>query len=359
MSVARLSEELAKAGDNIEVYTTTANGAIELDVVPGEQIDVDGVLVTYFNRITKDHTHFSPDLLKALKQKVRYFDAVHVHGWWNPVSVLGALYAVRAKVPVVVSLRGMMSHYSLHNRSGLFKRLIHYTIGRGILKNAHIHATAAAEAEAITRYISPKSISVVPNFVKLGPLRLREPDDRTVLKLLFFSRIDPKKGLDLLLNALPDVKVPYRLTIAGDGEEDYIAQLKNMPVYQSIAQHIDWVGFANDADKFALLRQHHLMVLPSYDENFGNVVIESLSVGTPVLISKQVGLASYVASNNLGWLCDTESASVSNLINHIAVKGQQELDRINKQAPAIIYHDFDDAVLVKMYRDMYQRIIKA
>ena len=87
-----------------------------------------------------------------------------------------------------------------------------------------------------------------------------------------------------MLNALIDVSVPYHLDIAGDGEESYIAELKNIVSRNNIQHKISWLGFHNE-NKFELIHQHDLLILPSYDENFGNVVIESLSVGTPVLIT--------------------------------------------------------------------------
>ena len=70
MSVAKLCEALTKTNVAIEVLTTTANGKIELNVKSGEQTEVDGVKVSYFRRLTKDHTHFSPALLLALRKKI-------------------------------------------------------------------------------------------------------------------------------------------------------------------------------------------------------------------------------------------------------------------------------------------------
>ncbi len=99
------------------------------------------------------------------------------------------------------------------------------------------------------------------------------------------------------------------------------------------------------------------MILPSYNENFGNVVIESLSAGTPVLISEHVGLANYVTKNNLGWVCQTTPQSVSDIINQIATNSVDELATISMNAPAIIHRDFDDDQLIKKYINMYQQII--
>jgi glycosyltransferase involved in cell wall biosynthesis len=146
--------------------------------------------------------------------------------------------------------------------------------------------------------------------------------------------------------------VPYSLTIAGNGSENYIASLKMMATEKGITDKITWAGFHNE-DKFELLHAHDLFVLPSYDENFGNTVIESLSVGTPVLISEQVGLADYVKQNNLGWLCQTSPESVGDAINDIAQNHSTQTNRIRRDAPVIIANDFNNDNLVKRYISMY------
>jgi glycosyltransferase involved in cell wall biosynthesis len=97
-------------------------------------------------------------------------------------------------------------------------------------------------------------------------------------------------------------------------------------------------------------------VLPSYDENFGNVVIESLSVGTAVLISKNVGLFNYVEEQQLGWACDNNAASFRTMLESIE-QDRDSLAKIRQQAPAIIRKDFDEENLRKRYLEMYQQII--
>ena len=160
----------------------------------------------------------------------------------------------------------------------------------------------------------------------------------------------------MLINALPGIKMPYHLTVAGTGEPAYIENLKVLASNCRVADKITWAGYQNE-QKFNLLRQHDLFILPSYDENFGNVVIESLSVGTPVLISEQVGLAGYVLKNSLGWVCKTDSSSISDAVNKIGADGAWQLKQIAETAPGIIYRDFNTASLIKQYISWYKQLI--
>ncbi len=356
MSVAKLSEQLVNAGNELTVFTTTANGKYELDVDPNKSILVDGVSVTYFKRITKDHSHLSPGLLIKLWHNVRGFDVVHIHAWWNLVSVFSAFIALTRNVPVVISPRGTLSDYSFRNKNSLIKILIHNFLGKPLLKRSYLHATSASEKKILLNIVKPVGIFDLANFVKIGKSSIKKQSPGPVLKLLFLSRIEEKKGLDILLHALPRLTTPYHLTIAGDGDENYISILKNIAHYNHSENNISWIGFQNE-NKFDVFSAHDLLVLPSYNENFGNVVIESLSAGTPVLISEHVGLADYVTKNNLGWICQTTSQSVSDAINAIAADGMDRLATISLNAPSIIHQDFDDDQLIKKYINMYQQII--
>jgi glycosyltransferase involved in cell wall biosynthesis len=353
MSVSKLSEQLVKNGCYVEVFSTTANGSNELPVVKNK--NVDGVRVSYFKRITKDHTHFSPGLLFILWKKVRSFDVVHIHAWWNLVSVLSCFITLARGVPVILSPRGTLSSYSFANHHVWLKKLIHRIVGKPLLNRCHIHTTSEREEAAIQRLLKPKSIIRIHNAVNLPvyiPTKLQESK---TLKLLFFSRIEQKKGLELLFAALAVISIPYRLTIAGSGDEAYIATLRKLSQQYQIDTNINWIGFKGN-NKFEMIAQHHLLVLPSHDENFGNVVIESLSVGVAVLISKEVGLAKYVNDKNLGWICDTNPLSIRAGLNEI-YQNQGALNIIREFAPVMIANDFNEDGLIKQYLEMYRQIL--
>ena len=356
MSISMLSEQLVIAGEEVTVFTTTANGLTELPVDIAKPVFVDGVKVIYFKRVTKDHTHLSPSLLTHLWRTAGDYDVIHIHAWWNLVSVLGCLVALMRKVPVIISPRGTLSNYSFHNKNNNIKSLMHLWLGKPLLKKCIIHTTSNNEHDVLKTMLPDNTVFNIPNFINLTENRFSGYQPTDHLRLIFFSRIEEKKGLDVLLNALKSVNIPYKLTIAGDGDSEYVNQLKKLAVDNGVANNIDWIGFQTN-NKYQLLYDHDVMILPSYDENFGNVVIESLSVGTPVLVSKAVGLADYVDQNHLGWLCETNTASVSAAINNLASQ-KAEISRIKEYAPGKISSDFNYTDLAKRYIDMYTQVIK-
>lgn len=367
-SIAHLCEALHHTIDHkqvvLEVLTTRANGKNELAVEPKKPQQIDGVNVRYFNRLTKDHSHFSPTLLLHLRHLLKKSRkdhkqvVVHVHAWWNLVSVLSVALAKRYQVPVILSPRGMLSAYSQSNKHSFWKQKLQQYFGQKLLAYCHFHATSGQEKTEIESQGLFKSIRVIPNlrsnhFQFNGKTTLNRSSS---FRLLFLSRMEQKKGLELLFDALSTLYIEWQLTLAGSGDADYLLFLKEKASKLKISERLNWVGHVADQDKFNLMAEHDLLVLTSYNENFANVVIESLQVGTAVLISKQVGLADYILTHQFGWVCNLNPTDICEKIT-AAYHNQKQLLAIRQLAPEKVNDDFSSAALVKQYLDFYRSII--
>jgi glycosyltransferase involved in cell wall biosynthesis len=376
MSVSKLSEVLMQSSVDVAVLTTTANGKVELDLVPARAMNVDGVPVTYYKRLTRDHTHFSPQLYIGLIEKINTAKAknnpliIHIHAWWNLVSIFSCLIAILKKVPVILSPRGTLSTYSFGNKNDFIKKSIHFLLGKRLLKRCHIHATSENERAAIMKLFKPKGISVIPNLVTL-PLKYIKlpghailntdpskplPQKKKTFELLFFSRIEHKKGLELLFHALQKLDFTFHLTVAGGGDQEYVTQLKNLTNLLKIGNKISWIGQQAPEKKFEIMAKYDALILPSYDENFANVVIESLACGTPVIITGNVGLSDYVLKKDFGWVCQFNELDLILKLKE-ANKDLVKRERIRSEAPDTIRNDFSDEKISKRYIEMYNLCI--
>lgn len=368
MSVAKLSEELVKAGQDVTVLATTANGKEELEVPAGEEQLVDGVNVFYFRRLTKDHTHFSPALLIFLHRTIKNTKRqtpnikliIHIHAWWNLVSIFSCLIAKFHGIKVILSPRGMLTSYSLTNRNAKFKDAIHFFLGKQLLRYCHIHATSTKEQKDVQQTCEVNGISVIPNFVNFPNLipqkELPNEEEQPIYKLLFLSRVEEKKGIELLFEALTKVSIPWHLSIGGNGNPAYVESLKQLASILNIKEKMSWLGHVDNEHKFNLLANHDLMVLTSYNENFANVVIESLAMGTPVLTSKEVGLADYVTKNDLGWVSELLPLAIAEGI-FTSYREIDKREKIRSGAPLIIREDFAIHNLEKQYANLYNSIV--
>ncbi len=133
--------------------------------------------------------------------------------------------------------------------------------------------------------------------------------------LLFLSRIDPKKGCDVLIRAfarVADLDPSLLLVMAGPDSAGWRASLEVLAAAEGIAERIIWTGMLGGNDKWAALRAADAFVLTSHTENFGIVVVEALACGTPVLISERVNIWREIADAGAGLVAtDREDASAS------------------------------------------------
>ncbi|MRG43876.1 glycosyltransferase [Chitinophaga sp. SYP-B3965] len=355
VTIARLAERLVTIGHEVTVYTTTANGKTELGVPLDKPVMMDGVKVCYFKRITKDHTHVSPALWCKTWLTVKKFDAVHIHSWWNFLVMGASLICTMRGVKPVLSPHGMMCDYVFNSRNQLKKKIMHQVFGKYLLSKTHLHVSSPMEWKECLQVNKKWKGDLIFNLVDLpaGNFLRKENTDFTIS---FLSRIDPKKGLDILLHALSKVPFSYKLQIGGSGEEAYLRELSQIVADLEMEDKVEWAGWKNNEDKFSFLAESDLFALTSHNENFALVVVESLAVGTPVLLSEHVGLSKYVNENRLGWITGIDDVEEVRAQLTTAYSSWEERKRIRKDAGPIIYHDFNETKLATDYVTMYKQL---
>lgn len=337
----------------MRMLTTTANGKAELQVPIGKKIDVDGVETIYFRRLTKDHTHLSPGLMWQIWRDCRRYDLVHIHSWWNIPVMFSVLACWLRRVRPVLSPRGMLSDFTFQKDSRSPRAIFHRTIGKFLLRKTHLHLTS--EAERIESQDIGDDSFVLPNLIQTSEKIFSQRTENEVFTIIFLSRIHPKKNLEGLFGALEKVSFDFRLRIAGMGEEEYLNRLKKMAEEKGISRRIEWVGELYGDEKFQFYADADLFALPSFNENFANVVIEVLSTGAPVLVSEQVGLSDYVRKNDLGWICGTDEDGIAGKLEE-AFSAKKERQAIRERAVKVIEKDFSPRALTLRYLEQYKKL---
>jgi glycosyltransferase involved in cell wall biosynthesis len=209
---------------------------------------------------------------------------LHAHGLWLMPNLYPAFTARRYHVPLVYSPHGMLGAEALAF-SYTRKRIAWTLAQRKAMQSAQcFHATSDSEAEEIRRMGMRGPIAVISNGIDI---EMGDPviGGRTVLCL---GRLHPKKGIDRLIVAWARVArnhEDWRLRIVGPSEVGYRAALE-AKVQELRAPRVDFCGPLYGAEKWEAYRQAGLFVLPTLNENFGNVVSEALAVGVPVICTK-------------------------------------------------------------------------
>jgi glycosyltransferase involved in cell wall biosynthesis len=321
-SVRGLAAALVRRGHEVQVYTTNVDGDSVLDVPTDRPVDLDGVAVHYFPVPALKRLYWSPRLGRALREQVGGFDVVHIHAVYLWPMLAAARAAARAGVPYVIAPRGMLIRDVIVRKSRWVKETWINLFERTSLdRAAAVHVTAELEgAELKALGLPARHIACIANGVdwprEYPPLAAGPFARLPERYVLFLSRISWKKGLDRLIRAWQWVRdVP--LVIAGNDDESYQPELVELAHSLGLAARVLFVGPAGDADKWALYERAELFVLPSYSENFGNVVAEAMSMGCPVVVTPEVGIAPLVASMGAGVVCDGAPEALSKTITEL------------------------------------------
>jgi glycosyltransferase involved in cell wall biosynthesis len=306
-SVHGLCRALAAAGHDVHVFTTNVDGPGELDVPIGVPVDVDGVEVWYFPIGVLRRLYSSPQLTQAFSQRVTEFDIVHIHAVFLLPTLQAARAALKAGVPYVVSPRGVLVSELFRRKSFWIKTLWMKLFDNFTMEQAAaIHVTSRREGDEMAHFgLRLRKVCMIPNGVELPAAQEGELSSAVAAAIrhermvLFIGRVSWEKGVDRLIRALPYVPDTF-LAIAGNEDSAYGRRMRELATCLAVSDRLAFVGQVHGADKVALFSHAILLVLPSYSENFGNVVLEAMAAGCPVVVSEEVGAADAVREAKAG-----------------------------------------------------------
>lgn len=310
VSVHGLCRALATRGHDVHVFTTSVDGDGDCDVAHGVPTMIDGVSVWYFRSTYLRRLYYAPLLDAALRGQIRQFDVLHTHAIYLWPLWRAAARARAAGVPHVISPRGMLEKALIERKSPLWKSaLIAFVERRNLEGAAAIHVTSRREREEAEAFgFNLPEVYEVPNGVDLSPPSA--PPAAAIMAMsahqpfaLFLGRINWKKGLDRLIASMAAAP-GWQLVVAGNDDEGYRSQLELQVAAAGVAGRVTFAGAVGAADKAALLRMARVLVLPSYSENFGNVVLEAMAASCAVVVTPEVGIADEVNRADAGWVVD-------------------------------------------------------
>jgi glycosyltransferase involved in cell wall biosynthesis len=317
---------------------------------------------------------YSPELVSALKRSQHKYDAVIVHGVWTYAS-LGTWQALRsAGLPYFVFPHGMLDpwfkrYYPLKH----LKKFIYWILlERMVIRDAAaVLYTSEEEKIGAGRTFwpySPAREEVVGLGIQSpGPISDNSgsdafyalyPELRGKRILLFLGRLHPKKGCDLLLEAInlagshtPNVKYVF----AGPGDDKINLQLRSQARRLGISENVMWVGMLQGSTKWAALRAAEALILPSHQENFGIVVAEAMACGRPVLISNKVNIWREIEADGAGLVESDTVQGALRLISRFFSLSDAERLQLGQNASRSFARRFTAQVAARQTLDALQR----
>lgn len=302
----------------------------------------------------------SPTLLRWVARFADGYDAVHVHGLFNPISSFGARAALRRGGALVIRPFGTLSRYTFQHRRTALKNIYFSMIERqNLLGAAALHFTTTTERDDAAWH----GIDFVGRSHVVPPPAHRDvarpANKRTGAEpatVLFLGRIVPVKNLECLLDAWTSVRRSNPgaiLVVAGTGDGPYVASLRRRATAQGFAASVKFRGFVSGAEKEDLLASASVLVLPSLHENFGMSVIESIHAGVPVVISPEVQLAEFVRRHQMGKVVPSDPSLLAKAILDV-LSDDALTTHTRRHGAEVVGRYFSFPVIGQLLSEMYR-----
>lgn len=322
-----MTKELVGAGVKVSVVTTNRHiesGKVDKDTWS----NVDGIKVRYCGA---GALCFLKMLLHSWKE-MKSCDTVMLCDMFQRQVLPVAFMAKLRKKKIIWSPRGELHGPAL--AGSRIKRRYVGVVRKSFSNYSTFHATSEEERDLIHEQIGKNAkVIVIPNYMELPPKQDRVQQD--VPYFLFVGRVNPIKALDRLIIGLSQSKLfrqkNYVLKIAGPDQNNYKSELERIIDDNQLNDRVEFVGNVFGKDKFQLYANAYFSCLLSHSENFGNVVIEALSQGTPVIASTGTPWSG-LNEEKAGYWIDNSPESIADCIDQALELSESEYAAIRENA---------------------------
>ena len=332
-----LAKAFATNGHKVTVVASN-NHIVDKSIEFDKWIKLDGIRVRYCTAKSKLPLRIVSHSIKEMKGA----DAVIIGSlFYLPNLFIASAGLLRGK-RVIWSARGELFEIAI-NKNGKVKRYYFKLLKVLFTKRVQFHATSEDEKKLIKHYFgSSVDVAIIPNYMELPEKveRMSETDKY----FLYAGRLNKIKALDKLLQSLSQsesfLNSEYKLLLAGLNQDNYQNVLEEIINKDTrLKERVVFLGNTDKNTLYSLYANAHFLFLVSHSENFGNVVIESLSQGTPVVASYGTPWQK-LEEYNAGYWISNEPESISKCVNDILSLSDEEYNKLRQNAE-ILSKEFD------------------
>ena len=356
-TVYSLCNALKRSGlIDLRVLTTDSAGPARTDQLPVNTNDAatsaEGYEIYYSRRLAG--VSVSPQLLGRLVRGVAWADIIHLTSVYSfPTIPTLALARIKGK-PLVWSPRGALQRWSGSRRprlKALWEWLCNLVVDAG---QCVLHATCETEARESLERIHCNRAEIIPNGVEIPatlPDRVWRPGGIT--RLMYIGRLDPKKGLENLIEAISRLGDKVALDVYGAGAEVYVRSLEQQVERWCVSRRIRFRGHVEGQEKAAAFHNADLCIVPSYTENFAMVVAEALAHGVPVVASTGTPWQGLMEQGCGNWVVnapDSLAAAIRELEG-------ADLEAMGRRGRAWMQRDYSWETIARRMESVYRSLL--
>lgn len=359
------TEVVLRYGHQVDILSPISPGEKPYPLPDGARL----ILCQRTPVISRFFREFSGELYQFLKQHAHEYDLIHCHGLWH-FGVL-APFMIDKSVAKVITIHGVLDRW-VYAHNNWKKQIMDTLAQKAYLQRADLVQINNIDEQAdVLRYLghAHPNIVIIPNGVKMSDFTTLPPKGSFRQKfglpmdkklVLFMSRLNAKKGLDLLLPGFREYVRQYPdtvLALAGSND-GYEATARQFIDQHNLSDSIRMVGMLTGDDKKAALADADLFTLPSYSEGFSMAVLEAMAAGTPTLVSDRVGFGETIRSHEAaGLLASLTPEAVRDGLETLLGNDQLRL-QVSKNATALLKAQYDIDIVAKQLLDEYTKVVK-
>ena len=330
-----IAKGLVSKGVNVSVVSLY-NYIDDDSVIPNKWTTIDGIKALYCSAKTKLAHKVILQTIKQIKKN----DVILLASFHFIPCFFVSLYALILRKKIVWSAHGELFDSAINNNK--FKAIYIKLIKLIFVKSVTFHAASNAEKEKMQYYLGRNAhIVVLPNYMEFPEKEKRNSEENY---LLYVGRIAPIKALNNLIKGLIKsesfINSDYKLLLAGYNEGDYYQSLLKIISDNNLLEKIIFLGNKDGKEKNKLYANAYFTFLVSHSEGFGNVVIESLVQGTPVVASKGTPWQMLNETNSGYWI-DNDVESIAKCVDEIMKLNSEKYETMRKNAFNYCQEKFD------------------
>ena len=289
------------------------------------------------------------------------FELIQIQSMWEMPYHKVILEARKQNIPYIVTPRGMLEPWSLSQKKWK-KKLAWWLYQRNdVQKSACVFTTAKMEAEHVSNLGITTCKAVIPNGIETDAYPCKTSVEGVKKQVLFLSRVHVKKGIELLFEAWKRLHSDYedwQLLVIGNGEAEYIHSLENRVESLGLKDSIKILPPVFGEAKIKVYQESALFCLPSFSENFGMVIAEAMSCGTPVITTTNCPWE-ILNETDTGWCVDLSVENLEHALREAMGMDANALYDMGQRASKFIFDNFDYRSVTRKTLRLYEWLLNS
>jgi glycosyltransferase involved in cell wall biosynthesis len=363
-----ISHNLHENGHDVTVYTTNRS-IYPSDLPTNRATSVDGMNVYYFENLRKYIRGVTPPVMPyrmpaVARREIAQFDVIHIHDHRTLLTVIASHYARKYGVPYVLQAHGALPQDTGSTR---MKRLFDLLWAKKVILGAAgviaLNETEAARYRALG--VAEKKIAIVPNGIDFaeypnlparGRFRAAWGIDGATKVVLYLGRLDPTKGIDLLIRSFAEVRREFDdavLMLVG-GDMGYNDEFRQRIRSLGLDDRVVFTGFVSKEDKMAAYTDADVFVTPSFT-GFPVTFLEACLCGTPIVTTGHGDLLGWVDNTvgfNTGYTPEALAGAIGRLLADDALRA-----RFGEQAKELVRTRYNWQAIVHDIETLYADVV--